>query len=82
MKSFIICSGIFLSVHYSFSQEVKIPQNYSDSLALAKSMLDQLAPSEISKQRERFIYLNRTQPSKINEDILIYLNEKFKSITK
>jgi|GEM_PF-2575099 len=82
MKSFIICSGIFLSVQYSYSQEVKIPQNYSDSLTLAKSMIDQLAPSEISKQRERFIYLNRTQPSKINEDILVYLNDKFKSITK
>jgi hypothetical protein len=82
MKLLFTCVAFLLSTHCSFSQENQLPQNYNDSLSLAKSMIDQLSPSEIMKQREKFIYLNRTQPSKINSDVLIYLDEKYKLLSK
>ncbi|MEY3236002.1 MAG: hypothetical protein RI883_103 [Bacteroidota bacterium] len=65
---------------FTFSQTNNSPQNYTDSLQLAKSMVDLLSPAELTKQRERFIYLNRTQPSKINKDVLVYIEEKYKNL--
>jgi hypothetical protein len=65
---------------FTFSQTNNTPKNYSDSLQLAKSMVDLLSPAELTKQRERFIYLNRTQPSKINKDVLVYIEEKYKNL--
>jgi len=77
MKKFVFVCGITLLSSYSFSQINSIPQNYEDSLSLAKSMIDQLGFTDLSKQRERFTFLNRTQPSRINQEILIYIEEKY-----
>jgi hypothetical protein len=77
MKKFVFVCGMTLFSGYSFSQINSIPQNYEDSLNLAKSMIDQLGFTDLSKQRERFTFLNRTQPSRINQEILIYIEEKY-----
>lgn len=80
MKKITAILGFVLVTCISFSQVDNSPKNYSDSLQLAKSMVDQLSPSELTKQRERFIYLNRTQPSKIHKDVLVYIEEKYKNL--
>ena len=80
MKKITAIRGFVLVTCTSFSQVDNSPKNYSDSLQLAKSMVDQLSPSELTKQRERFIYLNRTLPSKIHKDVLVYIEEKYKNL--
>jgi ABC-type transport system substrate-binding protein len=80
MKKFVFVLGITLFSSYSFSQINSVPQNYQDSLNLAKSLIDQLGYTDLSKQRERFTYLNREQPSQINKEILIYIEEKYKKV--
>lgn len=58
------------------------PQNFADSLKLAKEMIDEMSIVQLSQQKERFTYLNRTQPSRINSEVLLYIDEKIKSLKK
>lgn len=80
-KLFFIC-GLSLFTTLSYSQVTPNPQTFEDSLNLAKQMIDQMSDFEIIKQRERFVYLNRTQPSRINKEVLIYIEDKFKKIKR
>lgn len=82
MKKLFFILSLILFTEFSFSQNLSSPQNFDDSLNLAKQLIDKMSDSEIVKQRERFIYLNRTQPSRINKEVLIYTEEKFKNLKK
>lgn len=75
MKTTLLLIGICLNT-VLFSQTTESPKNYDDSLKLAKSMIDQLSQEDLLKQRERFMYLNNKQPSKINKAVFLYIEEK------
>lgn len=73
---------IFLFGLFSFfgnSQE-RIPQNYQDSLALAKEKIDILDMSNLVKQQERFIYLSRTTSYNLFDEISLYINNRIKTL--
>ncbi|AEA42114.1 hypothetical protein [Fluviicola taffensis] len=64
--------------------EQQIPSDtltVEDSLRLIYEQIDLLSYFDLKKMRESFIYRNRTQPSYLNKQVLIYIEERLK-ITK
>lgn len=63
-----------------FAQTTETPKNHDDSLKLAKSIIDTLSISDLTKQKERFTYKTRKEPNNIiNKEILLYIDEKLKT---
>lgn len=80
MKQTLLGIVLMLFVNITLAQENQAPQNYEDSIALAKSIIDTLSISDLTKQKERFLFKTRREPgNKINQEILLYIEEKLKS---
>lgn len=69
-----------------FNLEIFIPENihfdtYSDSLQYAKTYIDELGYSLLSRMLERYRFLKHTQPSLVNQEVLSYMEEKFNTLS-
>jgi len=67
-----------------FSQDnnTDIPQNYEDSLTLAKTMVDKMDKTKLVKQREHLVYLSKENSYKGYTELLVYIEERIKTLSK
>lgn len=69
-----------LSVFSQDNNPTSIPQNYDDSLTLAKTMVDKLEMVDLVRQREHFLYLSRKESYKLYQEIFLYIDERIKTL--
>lgn len=87
MKTTVLLLSTFFVGLISFSQEARqenyqVPTNYQDSLSLAFEMIDDLDMSNLTKQKERFTYKVRIESYQLNVQILAYIEERIKTLSK
>ncbi len=63
-------------------QQLGMPSNYKDSLSLAFNMIDKMEMSDLTRQRERFIYKVRIESYSLNSEILAYIEKRIKLLSK
>lgn len=80
MKPIVLACCLLFSYGNTFAQET--PQNYSDSLTLAKEMIDKLDMTMLVKQHEHFLYLSRKESYKLYKEIYLYIEERIKIVSK
>lgn len=79
---------LYFTENFLFNLELRIDglqqmnlQSYSDSLNVVKSAIDDLGFSQIGRVLETYRFLSHTQPNLVNQDVLIYLEEKNKTFS-
>ncbi len=80
MKKLLLLALLAGASHVCTAQTTQTTHEISqDSLVRLYTYLDSLPVSELSKQREHYIYVCRTQPSEQHDRILAYIEEKLKT---
>lgn len=85
MKKIILFISIHLMTLNGITQTESTqfaPQNYNDSLKLAQSMINELDYSTLPPILEGYTALNGSDPSNINRDVLLMLQQRYEYITK
>ena len=65
---------------YNIEELNHTPQNYSDTLILAKQIINELDYFNLKKQEERFIYLSRTKSYKLYPELLSYIQTRINTL--
>lgn len=84
MRKLLLLVGFYTLSTCGFTQTNSLggePKTYKDSLVLAKSMIDDLTFSSLQPILENYRQLNKLQPSKLNNDVLHLLENKYVSMT-
>ncbi len=79
---------LYFTETFLFNLELRIEglqqmnlQSYSDSLNVVKAAIDDLGFSQIGRILEKYRFLSHTQPNSVNQEVLVYLEEKNKTLS-